>query len=142
MLSTHTLLFYQLLPSYQTFVIFLTVFIFSRLCYALTSYVIYVPYMCSCSTHQKHNYLPHLTVHTPSATIHLSNSLLPMPKWIEVFLTKGWCSSSTTILTLRSLFVRFGLPEMIFSDNDTAFLNAKFKEFVEKNGMRHLISAP
>ncbi len=63
-------------------------------------------------------------------------------KWIEVFPTKGWCSLTTTILTLRSLFVSFGLPEMIFSDNDTACLNAKFKEFVEKNAMSHLISAP
>ncbi len=33
-------------------------------------------------------------------------------------------------------------PEMIVSDNGPAFTSAEFKEFVEKNGMRHLTIAP
>ncbi len=37
---------------------------------------------------------------------------------------------------------RFGLPEMIDSDNGTALTSAELKEFVEKNGMRHLTTAP
>ncbi len=31
---------------------------------------------------------------------------------------------------------------MMASDNGTAFTNAEFKEFVEKNGMRHITTAP
>ncbi len=63
-------------------------------------------------------------------------------KWIEVFPSNGSCLSSTTISKLRPLFARFGLPEMIDSDNGTALTSAELKEFLEINGMRHLTTAP
>ena len=35
-----------------------------------------------------------------------------------------------------------GIPELILSDNGTAFTSDEFKEFVRKNGIRHRTSAP
>ncbi len=68
------------------------------------------------------------------------------PFWGQMFLVivdaHSKCSSSTTISKLRSVFATFGLPEMIVSDNGPAFTSAELKEFVEKNGMRHLTTAP
>ncbi len=55
-----------------------------------------------------------------------------------MFPTKGSCSQTATISKHRPLFARLGLPEMIVSENGTAFTCAEFKEFVEKGGMRHL----
>ncbi len=62
-------------------------------------------------------------------------------KWIEVFPTKGSCSQTGTISKHHPLFARLGLPEMIVSENGTAFTNAEFRECIKKNGMRHLTSA-
>ena len=51
-------------------------------------------------------------------------------------------SPSCVIDVLRTLFARFGLPEMIVSDNGTCFVSSEFKQFLRKNGVRHTTSAP
>ena len=51
-------------------------------------------------------------------------------------------SSSCVIEELRTLFARFGLPEMIVSDNGTCFVSREFEEFLRKNGVKHTTSAP
>ncbi|BHF71327.1 hypothetical protein SprV_0401438300 [Sparganum proliferum] len=43
---------------------------------------------------------------------------------------------------LRTVFSTFGIPEMVVSDNGPAFTSAEFKDFMEKNGIRHLTTAP
>ena len=63
-------------------------------------------------------------------------------KWIEAIPTGNSCSSATTINKLRCIFSTFGIPEMIVSDNGPAFSSSEFKEFIEKNGIRHLTTAP
>ena len=62
-------------------------------------------------------------------------------KWIEAVCTPSM-SSSCVIDVLRTLFARFGLPEMIVSDNGTCFVSSEFKQFLRKNGVRHTTSAP
>uniref|UniRef100_A0A674MJN5 Integrase catalytic domain-containing protein n=1 Tax=Takifugu rubripes TaxID=31033 RepID=A0A674MJN5_TAKRU len=39
-------------------------------------------------------------------------------------------------------FSNHGLPELIVSDNGTCFTSIEFKEFLKKNGIRHVTSAP
>lgn len=61
-------------------------------------------------------------------------------KWPEVFRTKT-ITSEFTISKLREIFARFGLPEVIVSDNGTQFTSEIFGEFVSRNGIRHIVTA-
>ncbi len=51
-------------------------------------------------------------------------------------------TSNETIKCLRDMIARFGIPEIIVSDNGTSFTSEEFKTFVEKNGIRHKTTAP
>ena len=62
-------------------------------------------------------------------------------KWIDAFITNG-CTSAITIAKLRHTFAIHGLPDMIVSDNGTAFTSAEFKDFCTQNGIKHVTSAP
>ncbi|XP_032997764.1 uncharacterized protein K02A2.6-like [Lacerta agilis] len=62
-------------------------------------------------------------------------------KWLKVTPTSTM-SSRATINSLRKLFATHGLPDTLVSDNGTAFTSAEFQEFVSKNGIRHIRSAP
>ena len=43
---------------------------------------------------------------------------------------------------LRKIFALHGLPQVIVSDNGPAFIGPEIKEFFQKNGVRHLYTAP
>lgn len=62
-------------------------------------------------------------------------------KWLEVILVKT-TSSKCAIKVLRTLFATHGLPDIIVSDNGTAFTSAEFKEFCDSNVIRHVCVAP
>ena len=62
-------------------------------------------------------------------------------KWLEVRIVQS-VTSSSTIQELRSVFATHGLPEIIVSDNGTAFTSSEFQEFTSKNGIRHIKTAP
>ena len=62
-------------------------------------------------------------------------------KWIETFCI-ALATSAAVIAELRPLFAQFGLPETIVTDNGTCFVNAEFEDFLARNGIRHLTSAP
>jgi len=51
-------------------------------------------------------------------------------------------TSCNTIAVLRVLFATHGLPEILVSDNGTAFTSDEFRIFLKQNGVRHLTSAP
>ena len=59
-------------------------------------------------------------------------------KWIEAFQTSN-ATSRTVIDELRTVFARFGIPEMIVMDNGSCFVG---EEFESKNGIKHTTSAP
>lgn len=46
------------------------------------------------------------------------------------------------IKVMRTVFTTHDLPEVIMSDNGTAFTSAEFQEFLRQNGVRHITSAP
>ena len=63
-------------------------------------------------------------------------------KWIEVVCTPSM-SSSCVIEELRSLFAKFGLPEMVVTDNGTCFVSAEFEQFLRSNeGSNTLLRLP
>ena len=62
-------------------------------------------------------------------------------KWIEAFVTASG-TSAVVIEELRSAFARFGLPELIVSDNGPCFTSEEFELFVRRNGIKHVTSAP
>ena len=62
-------------------------------------------------------------------------------KWLEVRMVHS-VTSTSTIQELRSVFATHGLPEIIVSDNGTAFTSNEFQEFTSKNSIRHIKTAP
>ena len=63
-------------------------------------------------------------MHTPNASIVASTS------------------SKQAIKALRRVFATHGLPEVLVSDNGTAFTSTEFQTFVKRNGFRHVKTAP
>ena len=62
-------------------------------------------------------------------------------KWPEV-ITMSSTTSQHTIEALRSVFSRFGLPDQLVSDNGPQFTSEEFAQFLRRNGIRHILSAP
>ena len=62
-------------------------------------------------------------------------------KWMEVSIV----NSTTTAITtqkLRSMFATHGLPRTVVSDNGSVFTSSEFEDFLQKNGIRHIRTAP
>ena len=62
-------------------------------------------------------------------------------KWIEVEMMN--CSTaSATVGRLRRIFATHGLPLVVVSNNGSSFVGDVFEQFMSKNGIRHIFSAP
>lgn len=57
-------------------------------------------------------------------------------KWPEVVEVPK-LTTQITIEVLKDIFSRFGIPEMIVSDNGGAFISQDFKNFCKRNGILH-----
>ena len=62
-------------------------------------------------------------------------------KWLEVQLIHS-ITTENTIRKLQDIFAVHGLPQKIVTDNGSAFTSANFKTFMDKNGIKHICSAP
>ena len=62
-------------------------------------------------------------------------------KWVEVHATSS-STSSITIKLLQKTFASLGLPEVLVSDNATAFTSAEFSEFLHRNRVHHVRTPP
>ena len=62
-------------------------------------------------------------------------------RWIEVHQVPS-ITTETTVKTLRLIFSIHGLPMQLVSDNGPAFTSHDFKEFINRNGIRHTLTAP
>lgn len=62
-------------------------------------------------------------------------------KWPEVFVMST-TTAEATIGKLRELFSRFGLPDVIVTDNGPQFIADQFETFLKENGVRHVKTAP
>ena len=50
--------------------------------------------------------------------------------------------STKTIVKLRIIFADHGIPRKVVTDNGPTFTNYEFQEFIQKNGIVHVKSAP
>ena len=57
-------------------------------------------------------------------------------KWVEVFPMRT-TTAEKTIEVLRGCFARFGLPQMLVSDNGPQFTSSLFQNFMQSNGIEH-----
>ncbi|XP_053687313.1 uncharacterized protein K02A2.6-like [Sabethes cyaneus] len=64
-----------------------------------------------------------------------------LSKWPEVISTNR-ITTTATIAILRQIFSRFGMPEVLVSDNGTQLTSDAFERFCEANGIMHLKTAP
>jgi hypothetical protein len=62
-------------------------------------------------------------------------------KWLEAKVVNS-ATSQSTIQQLRTLFATHGLPEMLVTDNGSVFTSAEFHEFTQRNGIKHVKTAP
>ncbi|MCY3927858.1 MAG: DDE-type integrase/transposase/recombinase [Acidobacteria bacterium] len=62
-------------------------------------------------------------------------------RWMEVEMVNV-ASTQNTIEHLRSMFSRFGLPEVMVTDNGSCFTSNDFTEFAKRNQIRHVKTAP
>lgn len=62
-------------------------------------------------------------------------------KWLEVERVKS-TDAKTTCAVLRKLFATHGLPRVIVSDNGSGFASEEFNQFLKRNNIKHLYSAP
>ena len=62
-------------------------------------------------------------------------------KWLEVILTNK-ITAHMTIDILRQLIARFGLFDLLVSDNAPAFKSIEFQKFLKLNSIKHITSAP
>ena len=62
-------------------------------------------------------------------------------KWLEVFSVPS-TSSESTISKLRTVFSTHGLVKVLVSDNGLAFTSQEFKEFIQRNEIRHVFTPP
>ena len=64
-----------------------------------------------------------------------------LSKWPEIISTKS-ITTQQTIQILLYVFARYGLPEVVVSDNGTQFKSSQFVEFMVQNGIKHICSSP
>ena len=62
-------------------------------------------------------------------------------KWMEVHIVAG-ATSASTMEKMRVTFATHGLPKTLVTDNGLVFTSAEFWEFLKRNGIRHVTSAP
>ncbi|CAI2731094.1 unnamed protein product [Schistosoma spindalis] len=62
-------------------------------------------------------------------------------KWPEV-IPMNQVTSQDTIMELRQLFSRFGVPNILVSDNGTQFTSSIFSDFCKRFGVNHVRSPP
>ncbi|UYV70991.1 K02A2.6-like, partial [Cordylochernes scorpioides] len=61
--------------------------------------------------------------------------------WLEIVIIKD-ITSRTIIGHLREIFARFGLPELLVTDNGRQFVSSEFEEFTKINSISHTKASP
>ncbi len=59
-------------------------------------------------------------------------------KWIEVEIMRS-TTSERTITALRKMFARFGIPKELVSDNGPQLTSEEFRNFLQRNGVKHTL---
>ena len=62
-------------------------------------------------------------------------------KWLDVQIMQS-IASSKTIEKLRTVFATHGIPQKVVTDNGPSFTISEFRDFMSRNGIKHITSAP
>ena len=62
-------------------------------------------------------------------------------KWPEI-MEMNTTTAAKTITVLREIFARYGLPELIVTDNRPQFTATEFKQFLTANGVKNILCSP
>ncbi|XP_046373937.2 uncharacterized protein K02A2.6-like [Haliotis rufescens] len=62
-------------------------------------------------------------------------------KWIECAPMSS-SNAKATVNQLRRMFAAYGIPEIIVTDNATAFVGEEFATFMSRNGVEHVTTSP
>lgn len=62
-------------------------------------------------------------------------------KWIEVIKLSS-TTAKVTECKLRELFSRFGLPDILVSDNGSQLVSHELESFLNRNGIKHKLTSP
>ena len=62
-------------------------------------------------------------------------------RWLEIERMNTTTSAKTTE-TLQNLFARYGVPAQLVSDNVPQLKSEEFEQFLRRNGIKHITSAP
>ena len=62
-------------------------------------------------------------------------------RWLEIERMTTTISAKT-IKTLQNLFARYGVPAQLVSDNGPQLTSEEFQQFLKRNGIKHITSAP
>lgn len=83
----------------------------------------------------------HMDFAGPINNFHIFILIDSWSKWPEAHLTKDM-TSAFVIDALRSNFCKYGLVDVIVSDNGTQFASNEFQQFIKLNRIRHIMIAP
>lgn len=50
--------------------------------------------------------------------------------------------ANTLVKELKKIFARYGIPDLLYTDNGSNYINAKFKIFIKEWDFRHKTSSP
>ncbi|KAI0979500.1 hypothetical protein GJ496_007830 [Pomphorhynchus laevis] len=62
-------------------------------------------------------------------------------KWPEVWKAKTW-TSITLCWALQSAWARWGIPAQIVTDNGPQFISSEFRNFCQRNSIKHIRTSP
>lgn len=62
-------------------------------------------------------------------------------KWPEIFIM-AQTTATATVAKIEELFARFGIPEILVSDNGTQFTSQMFADFCTNSGITHIRTPP
>lgn len=80
-----------------------------------------------------------LTLRVLSWAIHFWFYVDACSKWPEVFSMTS-TTTAQTVMVLRELFTRTGVPAQLVSDNGPQFIHEGFQIFLRNNGIKHVTS--
>ena len=88
---------------------------------------------------------PWQRVHVDFAT-HQAKHYLTMvevqSKWPEVIGSMKTTTADSTINAMRNIFVRYGVPTQVVSDNGPPFHSAEYEEVLRQNGIQEILVSP
>ncbi|XP_049522408.1 uncharacterized protein K02A2.6-like [Dermacentor silvarum] len=83
----------------------------------------------------------HVDFAGPIQGVHFLVAVDALSNWAEVEVMPS-LHSVAVIEKFRKMFAAYGLPDLVVSDNGTAFASRETQDFLKRNGIRYMYTAP